>query len=416
MVRRRALTAALVLAAMLGISGSTTAAVLTDSVPSRTGELSSAFTNLDANLTATQIPISYLVPALAPGETSTQPFRMRNTDRLPLWYSAASVVSGTPTVQLTIKTGVTDCSDTGFGTSGTTLYGPGVLGSSAGTPLFGDPAYGKQTGDRTLAAGATEYLCIRAALPTTAAATTASTTTIKFTQEQTTGGTYVSKVKSLSPLFYYRLNDPDGNARDVANGRSGTYGGTIIRGTSPAAVNSDATSGYVRLDSATPGYANITDTTAADFSGGLTISAWVYPITYSNWGRFVEFGNGPEKANMLFGLAGSQNDGTIRYSNRGAAGGTGIELWSSAGAVPLGTWTHIAVTVTTGGDVTLYANGAVVGRGTSSIGIPAVTRTINYIGKPSWTVDDPFQGSMSEVAIWGKPLTATQIASLYAAK
>ena len=44
---------------------------------------------------------------------------------------------------------------------GAILYGPGPLSGAA----FGDPAQGAQAGDRVLAPGASEQLCIKVELP-----------------------------------------------------------------------------------------------------------------------------------------------------------------------------------------------------------------------------------------------------------
>ncbi len=82
----------------------------------------------------------------------------------------------------------TGCDDAGFGTFGSgVLYGAADLGSTGGTNLIGDPAQGSQAGDRTLSAGANEYLCFQVALPISATGPrgVTSTATIDFVAEQT---------------------------------------------------------------------------------------------------------------------------------------------------------------------------------------------------------------------------------------
>ena len=95
---------------------------------------------------------------------------------LTVWDEAAEDDGGTPnsTCSTTVPT--------------TTLYSAGVLGSVAGTQLFGDPATGSQTGDRTLAAAANEVLCLKVELPSTTGnsfETLTTTATFTFGSEQT---------------------------------------------------------------------------------------------------------------------------------------------------------------------------------------------------------------------------------------
>jgi hypothetical protein len=92
-------------------------------------------------------------------------------------------------LDLTIKTGVTACTNGGFGASGTVIYGPGDLGSVAGTNVIGDPAPGDDPpGDRTLAASANETLCFNVQLPSSTDYTFQglnTTATLNFQAEQT---------------------------------------------------------------------------------------------------------------------------------------------------------------------------------------------------------------------------------------
>jgi hypothetical protein len=66
---------------------------------------------------------------------------------------------------MTVKIGVTECTNAGFAADGTVLYGAADLGSSSGAAILGDAATGAQSGDRTLAAAASEVLCIQVSLP-----------------------------------------------------------------------------------------------------------------------------------------------------------------------------------------------------------------------------------------------------------
>lgn len=63
-----------------------------------------------------------------------------------------------------------------------------MLGSTAGTKVLGDAATGAQAGDRTLASGANEVLCLQVSLPIATGNTYSNRTTtavLRFDAEQT---------------------------------------------------------------------------------------------------------------------------------------------------------------------------------------------------------------------------------------
>jgi len=105
---------------------------------------------------------------MAPGDEVTNDITVTNAGSLELRYAVTSdTTEDTLAAQLdlTIKTGVTTCTNVGFGVDGTVIYGPGDLGSTTGTDVIGDPTQGADTGDRTLAASADEDLCFNVELP-----------------------------------------------------------------------------------------------------------------------------------------------------------------------------------------------------------------------------------------------------------
>jgi spore coat-associated protein N len=126
---------------------------------------------------------------MAPGDQVTAPLTIDNSGSLDLRYAMTTASTDTDgkhlsqQLALTVKSGVLDCSNGGFGGSGQVIYaGPLSNGS------FGNPAQGYQPGDRVLNAGAHETLCFHVLLPLSTgnpfqgAATVA---TFAFTAEQT---------------------------------------------------------------------------------------------------------------------------------------------------------------------------------------------------------------------------------------
>jgi predicted ribosomally synthesized peptide with SipW-like signal peptide len=109
---------------------------------------------------------------MAPGDQVTAPLTVSNTGSLDLRYAATTLATNSDgkglaaALVLTVKAGVTSCTDANWTASGTVVYGPNVLGPvvTAGA-LFGDPATGDQAGDRPLTATSDDVLCFHVALP-----------------------------------------------------------------------------------------------------------------------------------------------------------------------------------------------------------------------------------------------------------
>lgn len=149
-----------------------------------------AFTTGSVDLTATPVTAVVTAAGMAPGDQVTAPLDVANTGTLELRYSMTSSTTEdalAAELQLTVKEGVTACDDAGWAADGTTLYS-GVLGTMAGSLVIGDPAQGTQAGDRVLAAGASEVLCVNVTLPLSAgnsAEGLSTTATFTIDAEQT---------------------------------------------------------------------------------------------------------------------------------------------------------------------------------------------------------------------------------------
>ena len=128
---------------------------------------------------------------MAPGDKVTAPLTVSNTGTLQLRYAVTSTTTENTLaaqLDLTIKSGVTTCTNAGFDTDGTAVYGAADLGSTTGVNVIGNPAQGADTDDRTLNASASEVLCFQASLPLATGNSfqgLTSTATFAFQAEQT---------------------------------------------------------------------------------------------------------------------------------------------------------------------------------------------------------------------------------------
>ena len=173
------------LLASLGIFGAF--AVFTDTQSVTDNTFSTGSVDLSTNPTTALVTLS----DMAPGDEVTNPITVSNAGSLELRYAVTSTTTENvlaAQLDLTIKTGVTTCTNGGFGASGTVIYGPGDLGSVAGTNVIGNPAQGPDTGDRTLSGSSNEILCFNVKLPLSTGNSYQSlttTATLAFQAEQT---------------------------------------------------------------------------------------------------------------------------------------------------------------------------------------------------------------------------------------
>ena len=176
-----------VLASLAAVLTLSSLALFTDtqSVPANT------FTTDAVDITTSPTTALVSFSNMMPGDQVTAPITVTNAASVQFRYAITSTTTEATLaaqLDLTVKSGVTTCSNAGFSASGTVLYGPGDLGSTGGTNLVGNPSQGSQSGDRTLNGGANETLCFNVSLPIGTGNTYQSlsdTATFAFQAEQT---------------------------------------------------------------------------------------------------------------------------------------------------------------------------------------------------------------------------------------
>lgn len=141
----------------------------------------------------------------------------------------------------------------------------------------------------------------------------------------------------------------------------------------------------------------------------VTLSLWVKPTHALTWARVFDFGNDPTR--YLY-LAAGNATGVPRFAITisGAGGEQGI---NATAPLPVGAWSHLAVTIagTTG---TLYVNGVAVGTNTAMTLNPAVLGSLvnNWLGRSNYAGDPIFAGAFDEVNIFSRALSADEITQL----
>ncbi len=182
----RILIVAVGLAVVGGVVGSRGLAVFT----STASVGSNTFTTGTVSLTTSPTTALVTFSGMAPGDQVTAPITVTNAGSLALRYAITSTTTENvlaTQLALTIKSGVTTCTNAAYAATGTVLYNAAALGNTTPINVIGDPAQGSQTGDRALASGS-ETLCFNVSLPLATGNTfqgLTSTATFSFQGEQT---------------------------------------------------------------------------------------------------------------------------------------------------------------------------------------------------------------------------------------
>ena len=187
----------------------------------------------------------------------------------------------------------------------------------------------------------------------------------------------------------------DGDTLD----RSG-FGNNAVAAGRPA-YTTGKTGQALRLDGATSHVQLPPDVVA---SAAFSFAAWVYWDGGANWQRIFDFGR---DTNRYMFLTPSSGSGTLRFAIKN---GGSEQIVQTASALPVGQWSHVAVTLS-GGTARLYLNGAQVASGAVSITPAQLDADLNYLGKSQFP-DPLFAGRLDEVRVADFALSPAQISAL----
>lgn len=186
----------------------------------------------------------------------------------------------------------------------------------------------------------------------------------------------------------------------VTGGNPAVPGGSATASMNPAAGiigMADTLRSQDALDNTTRDHLNI-GSGYADFSTGITISVWAYPITVGNWQKFIEIGNGAPDKNIALGRENATQNLQFEYYPGPAGEWSGQSVFGP-NAIEQNTWQYFAATMGPDNIRRVYKNGALVG-GPSTAGpaLPVVTRNNGYIGRTNFN-DRQYRGKMEAMRI-----------------
>ncbi len=216
-------------------------------------------------------------------------------------------------------------------------------------------------------------------------------------------------------VLWLPFDEPAGPvARNSTGGNNGTHiaGPTVVGGMVLNALSFDGVNDYVEI----PSYPAIDfgDSTA---SPGFSVDAWI--MREANVGVVQSLIDKRDQAGAEAGyhMYLFQNGLGFRLAGNGTTGN-----YNLTGSIPLGVWTHVAVTIRRndpqGGR--FYINGVEhVGGGFPFTTVPyngSMANTKPFrVGSRSSTISGLFRGRVDELEVFSRVLRADEIASLYAA-
>jgi hypothetical protein len=145
----------------------------------------------------------------------------------------------------------------------------------------------------------------------------------------------------------------------------------------------------------------VAPTTALNLSSGMTLEAWVKPTALGSWRSVIFKENTGSLAYALFASTTAQVPTGTVFSNAEYSA-------PAAGGLPLATWTHISMTWD-GTTLKTYVDGAEVASQAAPAPLITSTGQLRIGGenvRNGW-----FNGSIDEVRIYGRPLSAAEIAA-----
>ena len=215
---------------------------------------------------------------------------------------------------------------------------------------------------------------------------------------------YASAVMADAPTAYWRLDDTTVPvARDVTATRDAMHIGPVGINQAGALVGGEGGS----LGLGQPGAYVDLQPDQTDFSGGLTLEAWIKSTEVRAWTRMFMLNNNTN---------GNGNQGISLLRNGGGDDllfGIPSAGLLAPGALTPNTWRHVVGTVTAQGYARLYVDGQLVTEGQAQP-VATTPRGLGYIGKSDWNQDPAFAGSIDEVALYDHPLTPERVATHYA--
>lgn len=224
---------------------------------------------------------------------------------------------------------------------------------------------------------------------------------------------YPARILSLGPMAYWPLNDPSGStALNLANAAlSGTYTGVTLAQAQPpfTCPYYDGANDYANIYSAALNTAwNRLETSFAIWGKVYDSAVWSDGVAR----RLLNLVTNPITEGIILRKGVSANSLYVAS----LIGGTTKAV--SPGSISTTGWFHLAVTVSkTADQVKVYYNGAQNGSTQTGLGASSGNNLLSTnccIGAENTSPGNVWNGWLAHAALWNRPLSAAEVANLYA--
>lgn len=155
-------------------------------------------------------------------------------------------------------------------------------------------------------------------------------------------------------------------------------------------------------------YVQVTHSSTLAITGNISISAWVYLDSYTNYNGIISKCN--TNIAYPYDVYTVVTTGKLRFW-MGNGNSANDDYWDSTDAIPLTTWTHIVITRESG-TVKMYINGSLDSTDTGFSATTADGGDDLYIGNRIDSGTD-LAGDIAQIGIWNKVLSVDEISALY---
>lgn len=161
-------------------------------------------------------------------------------------------------------------------------------------------------------------------------------------------------------------------------------------------------------------YANVNANAIPIGSSGLSFAFWFRSNYNGTWARICDFGNGPDKDNIIIAI---YNNNLLLNIYRLGSGQTQPNFINYS--INDNKWYHAVITLTGTSSsntniCTAYINGSTnTFTNTAYLYPNVINRTNNYLGRSNWNVDPQFFGNIDDFRVYPTVLTAAQVNQIY---
>lgn len=200
---------------------------------------------------------------------------------------------------------------------------------------------------------------------------------------------------SSNIIIDFSYTDPNVEGNNFFFGKDPGFNCGISSGSDNYALDLDGATDFLKLPEDTY------------FNSDFTFEAWIYKRNNNVWSRVIDFGNGPNKNNVIVVLSNSGNGKFSFHVNNDSQN----RSFTLDDAFPTNEWIHLAVNIT-GPLSRVYINGEFVKLGLLQTP-DDVTRSTNYIGRSNWANDSFADMLIDEFRIYNTALSEAEILAHY---